>query len=176
MSALAEADAPAVEVRDLRVELSASGVDVVDEIQIEIRAGEVLGLVGESGCGKTTIGMALLGHCRSGGRVAGGAVLVDGRDIAELGEGDLRRMRGGTVSYIPQDPGTALNPALRIGTQLMEILEAAARRSARSARAKRSRRWRSPRTTSSCAAIRTSSPAASSSASRSRWPSPTAPT
>jgi peptide/nickel transport system ATP-binding protein len=139
VSALAEADAPAVEVRDLRVELSGSGVDVVDEIQIEIRAGEVLGLVGESGCGKTTIGMALLGHCRTGGRVAGGAVLVDGRDIAELGEGDLRRMRGGTVSYIPQDPGTALNPALRIGTQLTEILEAHAAGSSSEERAERAR-------------------------------------
>jgi peptide/nickel transport system ATP-binding protein len=138
VSALADAGAPAVEVRDLRVELG-SGVDVVDEIQIEIQAGEVLGLVGESGCGKTTIGMALLGHCRSGGRVAGGAVLVDGRDIAELGEGDLRRMRGGTVSYIPQDPGTALNPALRIATQLIEILEVHAVGGSAEERAERAR-------------------------------------
>jgi peptide/nickel transport system ATP-binding protein len=112
---------------------------VVDEIRIEIQAGEVLGLVGESGCGKTTIGMALLGHCRSGGRVAGGAVLVDGRDIAELGGSDLRRMRGGTVSYIPQDPGTSLNPALRIGTQLIEILEAHAAGSSAEERAERVR-------------------------------------
>ena len=139
MSAVAAEGAPAVEVRDLRVELAASGVDVVDEIRIEIQAGEVLGLVGESGCGKTTIGMALLGHCRSGGRVAGGAVLVDGRDISELGVGDLRRMRGGTVSYIPQDPGTALNPALRIGTQLIEILEAHAAGSSPEERAERAR-------------------------------------
>jgi peptide/nickel transport system ATP-binding protein len=138
VSAVAAAGAPAVEVRDLRVELT-SGVDVVDEIRIEIQAGEVLGLVGESGCGKTTIGMALLGHCRSGGRVAGGAVLVDGRDIAELGGTDLRRMRGGTVSYIPQDPGTSLNPALRIGTQLIEILEAHAAGSSAEERAERAR-------------------------------------
>ena len=112
---------------------------MVDEIRIEIQAGEVLGLVGESGCGKTTIGMALLGHCRSGGRVAGGAVLVDGRDIAELAGSDLRRMRGGTVSYIPQDPGTALNPALRIGTQIIEILEAHAAGSSPEERAERAR-------------------------------------
>jgi peptide/nickel transport system ATP-binding protein len=122
VSAVAAAVAPAVEIRDLRIELTSSGVDIVDEIRIEIRAGEVLGLVGESGCGKTTVGMALLGHCRSGGRVAGGAVLVDGRDLAELREGELRRLRGGIVSYIPQDPGTSLNPALRISTQLSETL------------------------------------------------------
>jgi peptide/nickel transport system ATP-binding protein len=111
-------------VSDLRVELAGSGVDIVDEIALQIHSGEVLGLVGESGSGKTTIGMALLGHVRRGGRVGGGAVAVDGRDISALGDDELRRLRGGVVSYIPQDPGTALNPALRIGTQLAEVLEA----------------------------------------------------
>jgi peptide/nickel transport system ATP-binding protein len=116
--------APVVEVSDLRVELVGSGVDIVDEIGLRIHSGEVLGLVGESGSGKTTVGMALLGHVRRGGRVGGGAVAVDGRDISALGGDDLRRLRGGVVSYIPQDPGTSLNPALRIGTQLVEVLEA----------------------------------------------------
>jgi peptide/nickel transport system ATP-binding protein len=116
--------APVVDVADLRVELVGSGVDIVDEIALQIHSGEVLGLVGESGSGKTTVGMALLGHVRRGGRVGGGAVAVDGRDISELGGDELRRLRGGVVSYIPQDPGTALNPALRIGTQLAEVLEA----------------------------------------------------
>jgi peptide/nickel transport system ATP-binding protein len=68
--------------------------------------------------------MALLGHVRRGGEVGGGAIAVDGRDISALGGDELRRLRGGVVSYIPQDPGTALNPALRIGTQLAEMLEA----------------------------------------------------
>jgi peptide/nickel transport system ATP-binding protein len=116
--------APVVEVSDLRVELVGSGVDIVDEIGLRIHSGEVLGLVGESGSGKTTVGMALLGHVRGGGRVGGGAIAVDGRDIRALGGDELRRLRGGVVSYIPQDPGTALNPALRIGTQLAEVLEA----------------------------------------------------
>jgi peptide/nickel transport system ATP-binding protein len=113
-----------IDVSDLRVELVGSGVDIVDEIGFQIKAGEVLGLVGESGSGKTTVGMALLGHVRGGGRVGGGAVLVDGRDLATLNRDDLRRLRGGVVSYIPQDPGTALNPALRISRQLSEVLEA----------------------------------------------------
>jgi peptide/nickel transport system ATP-binding protein len=116
--------APAVEVSDLRVELAGSGVDIVDEIALQIHSGEVLGLVGESGSGKTTVGMALLGHVRRGGKVGGGAVAVDGRDVNALSDDELRRLRGGVVSYIPQDPGTALNPALRIGTQLAEVLEA----------------------------------------------------
>jgi peptide/nickel transport system ATP-binding protein len=116
--------APVVQVSDLRVELAGLGVDIVDEIALQIHSGEVLGLVGESGSGKTTVGMALLGHVRRGGRVGGGAIAVDGRDLSALGGDELRRLRGGIVSYIPQDPGTALNPALRIGTQLAEVLEA----------------------------------------------------
>jgi peptide/nickel transport system ATP-binding protein len=115
---------PSVEVSDLRIELTGTDVDIVDEIVIDIQPGEVLGLVGESGSGKTTVGMALLGHVRRGGRVSGGVIRIGGRDLSSLREADLRRLRGGTVSYIPQDPGTALNPALRIGRQLLEILEA----------------------------------------------------
>jgi peptide/nickel transport system ATP-binding protein len=116
--------APVVQVSDLRVELLGSAVDIVDEIALQIHSGEVLGLVGESGSGKTTVGMALLGHVRRGGRVSGGVVAVDGRDLSTLGSDELRHLRGGVVSYIPQDPGTSLNPALRIGTQLIEVLEA----------------------------------------------------
>jgi len=116
--------APVVEVSDLRVELLSSGVDIVDEIGVQIHSGEVLGLVGESGSGKTTVGMALLGHVRGGGRVGGGSVAIDGRDLSALGTDELRHLRGGVVSYIPQDPGTALNPALRIGIQLTEVLDA----------------------------------------------------
>jgi peptide/nickel transport system ATP-binding protein len=114
----------AVDVRDLRIELTGRDADVVDEISLEIRPGEVLGLVGESGSGKTTVGMALLGHVRRGGRVGGGAVLIDGRDLAHLDDAALRHLRGGTVAYIPQDPGTSLNPALRLRVQLREMLDA----------------------------------------------------
>jgi peptide/nickel transport system ATP-binding protein len=116
--------ATAVEVRDLRIELIGRDADVVDEITIDIRPGEVLGLVGESGSGKTTVGMAMLGHVRRGGRVGGGTVMIDGRDLAHLDDAGLRGLRGGTVAYIPQDPGTALNPALRLRLQLREMLDA----------------------------------------------------
>jgi peptide/nickel transport system ATP-binding protein len=124
MGATETVQEPSVDVIDLRIALTASGVDVVDEIGVQVRPGEVLGLVGESGSGKTTVGMALLGHVRSGGYVAGGTIRIDGRDLDSLGERELRRLRGGVVSYIPQDPGTSLNPALRISTQLEEIHEA----------------------------------------------------
>src|ERR1700691_653469 len=124
---MAVADPPtneAVVVRNLRIDLVSSGLDIVDQIVLEVIAGQVLGLVGESGSGKTTVGMALLGYTRPGGKVVSGEVVIDGRDLQGLRQGELRRLRGGTVSYIPQDPGTALNPALRIGRQLSEMLEA----------------------------------------------------
>ena len=123
---MAVADAPtdAVVVRNLRIALLSSDEDIVDEIVLEVSAGEVLGLVGESGSGKTTVGMALLGYTRPGGRVTGGDVVIDGTSLENLRDGELRKIRGGTVSYIPQDPGTALNPALRIGRQLSEMLDA----------------------------------------------------
>jgi peptide/nickel transport system ATP-binding protein len=128
MSATSEhrpsAESTAVIVRDLRIELVNGGADIIDGIVLEVRAGEVLGLVGESGSGKSTVGMALMGYCRPGGRVTEGEVSIDGRSLKGLRESELRTLRGGTVSYIPQDPGTALNPALRIERQLTETLEA----------------------------------------------------
>ena len=120
-------DAAVVDVSGLRIELGRTGNDIVAEIDLEVVAGEVLGLVGESGSGKTTIGMALLGHVRGGGRQTAGDVVIDGRNLGGLSENELRRLRGGVVSYIPQDPGTSLNPALRIGIQLTETLDAHAR-------------------------------------------------
>ncbi|MGZ4243617.1 MAG: dipeptide ABC transporter ATP-binding protein [Solirubrobacteraceae bacterium] len=120
----AEQPTTAVQVRDLRIDLVSSGQDIVEAIAMDVRAGEVLGLVGESGSGKTTVGMALMGYCRPGGKVTGGEILIDGRPLAAMAASELRKLRGGTVSYIPQDPGTALNPALRIDVQLSEMLEA----------------------------------------------------
>jgi peptide/nickel transport system ATP-binding protein len=97
---------------------------VVPEASFEIAPGEVLGVVGESGSGKTTVGLSLLGHARRGLRIAGGSVMLGDKDILQMGDAELRRLRGSQVSYVPQDPASSLNPALRIGTQLREVLEA----------------------------------------------------
>jgi len=115
---------PAVAVSDLRVELISTGEDVVDEISFAIPPGEVLGLVGESGSGKTTVGLALLGHTRRGVRITRGSVNIAGRDVLPLPADEVRALRGGVVSYVPQDPSAALNPNLRIGRQLEEVLAA----------------------------------------------------
>lgn len=112
----------ALSIRGLRLDVAQSGHDIVDEIALEIRRGEVLGLVGESGSGKTTLGLAVLGHARKGVAVAAGSVTVEGANVLELSGKALRHARGLLVSYVPQDPGTALNPALRIDGQVLEVL------------------------------------------------------
>lgn len=113
----------AVTVRNLRIETT-RGVAVVPDASFEIAPGEVLGVVGESGSGKTTVGLSLLGHARRGLRIAGGTVLLGDQDILTMNDAELRRLRGSQVSYVPQDPASSLNPALRVGTQLNEVLEA----------------------------------------------------
>jgi peptide/nickel transport system ATP-binding protein len=115
-------DGYALEVENLRVEVTDDGSDIVDEVSFTVRAGEVLGLVGESGSGKTTVGLAILGHARRGARIVRGRIHIDGRDILALPELDRQRLRGTLVSYVPQDPASALNPALRIHRQLHETL------------------------------------------------------
>src|SRR6266852_2110480 len=115
--------APAIVVDQLRIVVRGTRRDIVDDISFEIAPGEVLGLVGESGSGKTTVGLALMGHARRGAEIAGGSVRLGDTDILRLGASDRRKIRGRVVSYVPQDPAAALNPALRIGTQLLEMLE-----------------------------------------------------
>jgi peptide/nickel transport system ATP-binding protein len=115
--------ATAAEVEGLRIVL-AGGVDVVSDVALQLEEGEVVGLVGESGSGKTTVGLALLGHSRRGTAIAAGTVRVCGNDLLTLSPRALRRLRGQIVAYVPQDPAAALNPALRVGTQLMETLAA----------------------------------------------------
>ncbi len=115
-------NAGGLQVRGLRVETRA-GVAVVDGVDLDVPAGTVLGLVGESGSGKTTVGTALLGGTRRGLRIAGGSVLLEGIDLTTLSEVELRGWRGSRVSYVPQDPTTALDPAMRVGKQVREVLD-----------------------------------------------------
>jgi peptide/nickel transport system ATP-binding protein len=119
----ATAAAPAIVVENLRIALRSTGDDIVDDVWFSIAPGEVLGLVGESGSGKTTAGLALLGHTRRGAVIAGGSIRIGDTDVLSLGREQQRRLRGGIIAYVPQDPAASLNPALRIGTQLMETLE-----------------------------------------------------
>jgi peptide/nickel transport system ATP-binding protein len=98
-------------------------VDVVDEISFRVQPGEVLGLVGESGSGKTTMALALLGHVRRGLVIGDGKIIVDGQDILRMSHSELQHLRGRRIAYVPQDPSSALNPTLKVGTQLREVLD-----------------------------------------------------
>jgi peptide/nickel transport system ATP-binding protein len=111
-------------VDGLRVVIKGSNTDVVDDVSFSVAAGEVLGLVGESGSGKTTVALALLGHARRGLNVSHGTVLLESVDVLQMEQAALRRLRGRRVAYVPQDPSSALNPSLKVGTQLREALTA----------------------------------------------------
>ena len=108
-------------VDSLRVELG-DGTPIVEQITFELWPGKVVGLVGESGCGKTTAAMALLAFARPGSRIAGGRVLLGDEDVLSLDERGLQKVRGAQISFVPQDPAASLNPAMRIGRQIEEML------------------------------------------------------
>jgi len=113
----------ALAVRDLRVEL-VSGEPIVEDVTLSVAAGEILGVVGESGSGKTTTVLALLGYAREGARIAAGRIEVAGERIDGRDERGTRAVRGLLVSYIPQEPGNCLNPALRIADAIRDVLDA----------------------------------------------------
>ena len=98
-------------------------VRAVDGVSLEIRPGETLGLVGESGCGKSVTALSLLRlvPCPPG-RYAGGSVMLDGQDLLHLPEAELRKVRGQRISMIFQEPMTSLNPVFRVGYQVAEAL------------------------------------------------------
>jgi len=112
-------------VEGLRVEFRThrGTIYAVNGVSFDIAAGETLGVVGESGCGKSVTALALLGILPRAGRVTGGTALFGGRDLLTLGDRSLRRIRGREIAMIFQDPMTSLNPVLTIGRQIREALE-----------------------------------------------------
>jgi peptide/nickel transport system ATP-binding protein len=119
---MASAPAPVLEVDDLRTEFHLRTVNVraVDGVSFSVRTGECLGLVGESGCGKTTIGLSVMKLLPNVGHVTGGAVRLNGNDLVPLTEPEMRKVRGNDIGMIFQDPMTSLNPTWTIGRQIAE--------------------------------------------------------
>jgi peptide/nickel transport system ATP-binding protein len=111
-------------VSGLSVVAAESRAEVVHPVDLTVDGGEILGLVGESGSGKTTLGLALLGYARRGLEISSGRIEIAGHDMTGLSREELRAVRGRRISYVPQDPSTALNPALTIGRQLLETVRA----------------------------------------------------
>lgn len=117
---------PTLEVENLKTHFftKVGVVKAVDGVSFSVNAGEVLGLVGESGCGKSITGFSVLGLIDPPGRIVSGAVRFKGRDLTQLPDEELRKLRGDRIAMIFQDPMMTLNPVLRVDTQLVETVQA----------------------------------------------------
>ncbi|MGH6913289.1 MAG: ABC transporter ATP-binding protein [Geminicoccales bacterium] len=128
-----------LQIEDLRVRFDApgGGVRAVDGISYEVDAGESVAVVGESGCGKSVSALAVMGLVPSPpGRIAGGAIRFEDRDLLQIGEEDIRKIRGPQIAMIFQEPMTSLNPLLAIDTQLTEGMRLHLKLSSSAARAR----------------------------------------
>jgi oligopeptide/dipeptide ABC transporter ATP-binding protein len=103
-------------------------------VEFEMRPGEAVGLLGESGCGKTSLALALLRVHAQPASVESGSIEFEGRELLHLKEKEMRKIRGARISMIPQEAGIALNPVVRAGTQIAEVIRAHARTSPRTTR------------------------------------------
>ncbi|GMG83039.1 ABC transporter ATP-binding protein [Paralimibaculum aggregatum] len=113
-----------VEIRDLKVRAqSDSGrlIEIIRGVSFEAAEGEVVALIGESGSGKSTIALTLMGHTRAGCEIIGGQVRLAGRDLVAMSEAERRRLRGTDVAYVPQSAAAAFNPAQRLIDQVVEV-------------------------------------------------------
>jgi oligopeptide/dipeptide ABC transporter ATP-binding protein len=115
---------PLLDVQRLTTVFDVGGrpLPAVDDVSFEVRQGETLGLVGESGCGKSMIALSILRLVQPPGRIAGGRVLFNGRNLLSLPEREMRKVRGAGIALIFQEPMTALNPVFTIGDQIAEAV------------------------------------------------------
>ncbi len=116
---------PLLQIRDLVIEFPTRRalLRAVDQISFDIEAGEVLGVVGESGAGKSLTGAAIIGLLEPPGRIAGGEIIFAGQRIDNLDHDQMRKLRGKRIAMIFQDPLTSLNPLYRVGEQLVETIQ-----------------------------------------------------
>jgi peptide/nickel transport system ATP-binding protein len=112
----------ALAIRDLEVVYTVRGIDrqVLRGVSFEVQPGKAYGLVGESGCGKSTTAYAALRYLPRNGRIVGGSIVAAGRDLTTLNESQLRSFRATEASMVYQDPGQAMNPSIKVGKQLIE--------------------------------------------------------
>lgn len=113
-----------VEIRGLKVEATTDSgrrIEIIKGVDIDIAKGEIVALIGESGSGKTTIALTLMGYARPGCRISGGSVTVAGRDMVQISQAERASIRGTTISYVPQSAAAAFNPAQKIIDQVIEV-------------------------------------------------------
>jgi peptide/nickel transport system ATP-binding protein len=114
---------PVLELDNARISYftRAGEINVIPGVSFRLMQGEAMGLVGESGCGKSTVAFAVMNYLGRAGRLTGGRILFEGRDIARMRTEELRQLRGGRMAMVYQDPMSSLNPVMPIGRQLMEV-------------------------------------------------------
>ncbi len=116
-------EAPLLEIENLSISFFTKGGEfpAVTNFSCTVMPGEVMGIVGESGCGKSTVALGIMRDLSVAGRIVGGRVRFKGRDMAEMSEQELRHIRGNEIAMIYQEPMASLNPAMKICRQLMEV-------------------------------------------------------
>ncbi len=119
------ASSTTLEITGLEVALDADAglVKAIDGLTLAITRGETFALVGESGCGKSMTALALMRLLPENGRVVGGSIALEGQDLLALPEAGMRAVRGGRIGMIFQEPGTSLNPVIKVGAQIIEAIE-----------------------------------------------------
>ena len=116
-------DGPILECRDLSLSYftRAGEIPAVVDFNLTLRQGESVGLVGESGCGKSTVALGIMRYLGGNGGIVGGRVIYKGRDMAEMSEEEIRQLRGNEIAMVYQEPMASLNPSITLGQQLMEV-------------------------------------------------------
>ncbi|MBW2608880.1 MAG: ABC transporter ATP-binding protein [Deltaproteobacteria bacterium] len=115
---------PLLSVKNLQVffHLAQGTLKAIDGVSLDVKKGQIVGLVGESGGGKSMIGLSILRLVPEGGKIASGKIIFEGKNLLNLSEDEIRIIRGSYISMILQDPLTSLNPAFRIGPQMIDVL------------------------------------------------------
>ena len=116
---------PTLELRNLEVAYTVRGIDrqVLRGVSLSIAPGEAYGLVGESGCGKSTAAFAAMRYLPRNGKITNGSILFEGKDIVDINDDEVAKLRRSAISMVYQNPATALNPTIRIGKQIAEVFE-----------------------------------------------------
>ncbi len=114
---------PILEIEDLNISffVRAGEIPAVMDFSCKVMPGETMGLVGESGCGKSTVSLGIMGDLGENGRIVGGSIKFKGRDLTTISDAEYRHLRGNEIAMIYQEPMASLNPAMKVGRQLMEV-------------------------------------------------------